>query len=89
MITYAINCPVGRLFSGIPSYDVAVAMAVDFSRYEMDEFDADQDLVRHEVLVELAEELGIEYTWVYRADGHDRGLGVSAEGRCESCRRTM
>lgn len=92
MITYSVNCMVGKMFGGIPSFDVAVSMAIDFCRYPItDEYYEDEDtLERAEVTVEKVSEddIGIEYTLVSSEHQH-RGLGIGVERWCESCRRVL
>jgi hypothetical protein len=87
--TYCMNTMEGRLYSGIPSLDVAISMAIDFERYQDDEDDEDDALERVEVTVDMtAGEGGSLPPFIHVYGGHSREVGVHAENRCAACRRS-
>jgi hypothetical protein len=84
VITWRVNGMGGRVYAGIPSEDVAIAMAVDLEQYGIDE---DRQLVQVAVTVDRTEsDYGKPYVLV--CGGDSRGLGVHPEERCDLCRRT-
>lgn len=82
--TYCVNTMGGRLYSGIPSLDVAISMAIDFERYQ-DDVHENEPFDRVEVTVEETDEGCGPFVLVY--GGHSRGVGIHAQRRCEACRR--
>jgi hypothetical protein len=88
LITWSVNSTGGRLYSGIPSQDVAIAMAVDLERYGTYD-DDDEPMERYEVTVDLeAREYPDDPTFIHVYAEDSRGLGVLREERCAMCRLT-
>jgi len=77
-----INGMGGNLYSGVPSRDVAIALAVDFERYGLDD---DDEVERRDVTVQEADEGFGPYTLV--AGRGSRGLGIIEVHRCPTCMR--
>lgn len=88
MKTYSVNSMGGMLYSGVPSFDVAVSMAVDLCRYEDEDDEGRSSLARSEVKVEEVEECGVTYTLV-TSDFQWRGFGIGVENRCDACLRPL
>lgn len=80
VVTWSVSSSGGRLYAGVPSRDVAIALAVDLLRYE--------GLVRQDVLIETDledAEIG-RHNAIVSSPHESRGLGVGREVRCASCR---
>lgn len=77
----------GRLYSGMPSLDVAISMAIDFERYQ-DDVDDDGAFERVEVTVAMnARECDDLPPFTHVYGERSRGVGIHAETRCAACRR--
>lgn len=86
--SWVINGMGGVVYSGIPSRDVAIVMAIDFERYEHNWDYDDEPLIRYEVAVDPNySEGGAPFLWVGATNS--RGLGLHEVQRCDACHQRV
>ena len=79
----------GTIARGIPSRDVAIALAVDVERYDYGVAFDDDPLVRNHVTVDMEARAYEDCPSFIHVCGSGRGLGVHRELRCITCRLSV